>query len=202
MSTKLHLAGADYGIFILGRTILNKNPVVHLTFFYKVGFNNSENVLSESHYWPEFDKNTRPDGVMFDHHHADIFSWAQNLKIPTFPTQALHHLANEGLSDSVEFRRLARKFIRRAKEHNCRTLFFPEAIFAETRTHQILQHLAGSQMKIQTIDAKITATQADKRKITIYHDLKDITFLKSRAEDLLGTKLKRSDFESVSDYKK
>lgn len=200
MSTQYHLAGTDYGIFVFGRAILAKNPTAHLTFFYKVDSSSGENVLTESQAWPNATEKLLPDGVLFDHHRQDILHWSTDLGIQAFPAQALHHLAEEGLADSVEFRRLARKFIRQAKTHNCRSLFFPEAIFADPKTQKILQHLAGSQLKIQTPKLPATKTPpstTDSRSITVYHDQADITFLKARAEKLLGTKLKITDFKTL-----
>ena len=191
-------AGDDYGLFIFAKTILAKNSAVCLTFFYNCDSPEEayrENVsLWDRSMNPYKDKKV---GIMSDHHNYTITAWAKaQTEASYFPTQALHHLANEGLADSVEFRRLARKFIRRAKEHNCEVLFFPEMIFAETKTQKILQHLAGSQMKIQTCNhessGEIKTTL--KQEITIYHQLESVEFLKLRAEKLLGTKLKSSDF--------
>ena len=188
----MQLQGDDYGIFTLGRTILAKNPQACLAFFYKVTSEGSKDTITESNFWDKLAPNT---GIMFDHHRQDIAQKFSNY--PLFPVQALSHLANEGLADSVEFRRLARKYIRRAKQHNLDQLFFPEAIFAEPKTHKTLQHLAGTQLKIQTLSPEIKSKKSAKQKITIYHDLENTNFLKARAEKLLGTKLKKSDLEII-----
>jgi len=193
-------ASNDYGLFVFGRTILAKNPAVCLTFFYNCDSpenSNHENAVLWDAQINEISAERL--GVMFDHNNESIAAWlADKEDLISFPTQALHHLANEGLADSVEFRRLARKFIRKAKEHNCQLLFFPELIFAEPKTQKILQHLAGSQLKIVTCqlrDTKYKIPEAETQHITIYHSLADITFLKSRAETILGKKLKNSDFQ-------
>jgi len=192
-------AGNDYGLFVFGRTILAKNSAVCLTFFYNCGTNEALHREGMKLWDQNIEKfSSQEISIMFDHNNQTIANWAkEKTTIKCFPTQAIHHLANEGLADSVEFRRLARKFIRKAKEHNCQVLFFPELIFAETKTQKILQHLAGSQLKIVTCkirDTKYEIPEAEKQSITIYHPLEDITFLKSRAEKILGTKLKTSDF--------
>lgn len=192
----LSFAGDNCGIFVFGGSILAKNPAAHLTFFYKVPASTDTNVQTEADLW---EKNLpEHTGVVFDHHHRKIAEAYS--KMPLFPTQAIHHLALEGLADSVEFRRLARKEIRRAKQHNLKHLYFPEAIFANPKTKKILQHLAGTQLQIITSDIPATyhtRPTSDQRSITIYHDLPEIEFLKKRVETLLGTKLKAECFQKL-----
>lgn len=189
----MQLQGNDYGVFALGKTILTKNPQACLTFFYKVWSPSSQKCITESDFWP----NLVPDtSIVFDHYRQDIILHYQNSP-GLFPVQALTHLANEGLADSVEFRRLARKYIRRAKQHNPAALFFPEAIFTDPKIKKILQQLAGTQLKVLTLSPEIESEKSEKQSITIYHDLKNTDFLKTRAENLLGKKLKNTDFKSV-----
>lgn len=124
-------------------------------------------------------------------------------RLSFFETQVLHHMANEGMADSVEFRRLARKFLRHTKHAHCDTIFFCEAIFGEGKTRKILQHLAGTQMKVVVpsdfVFLSITETapsqkQEIKRGITIYTE-DSLEFTKKRAETILRTKLKDSDMK-------
>lgn len=56
-------------------------------------------------------------------------------------------MASEGLDDTVEFRRLMRKYLRHAKHAHCDTILFPAAIFAHPPTQKIIRHLAGSQIR-------------------------------------------------------
>ncbi len=121
----------------------------------------------------------------------------------TFETQALHHLANEGLADTVEFRRLARKFLRHAKNAHCDTIFFTEAIFGEEKTRKILQHIAGTQMRVMVPNDFIEILKQvqddnkknQKRSIKI-HTGDDVEFTRKRAEEILRTKLRASNVRS------
>lgn len=204
MTPEFQFAGSDYGMFVFGRTILAKNPAACLTFFYKVSVPTGKKAISEDQYWPEIltavISSDQKIGVIFDHHDYAVQRWATAHQLETFPTQALHHLANEGLADSVEFRRLARKYLRRARQNQCQILFFPEAIFAEPKTQKILQHLAGSQAQILTLAdlAKVKSENKTSRgEIVIYHSETEIEFLQQRAEQLLGKKLRSDQFQTI-----
>lgn len=108
-----------------------------------------------------------------------------------FETQVLHETANEGLSDSVEFRRLARKYIRHAKHANVDTIYWLETIFAEEKTRQILDHLAGSQIKnVFPVDflALEDIKEGNKRKLEIVSG-DDAVFTHKRAEMILKSKV-------------
>lgn len=204
MTPEFQFAGSDYGMFVLGRTILAKNQAGCLTFFYKVSVPTNKKAMSEDQYWPQvLTKKSLIDqkvGVFFDHHYQAAQAWATEHQFDVFPTQALHHLANEGLADSVEFRRLARKYLRRVRQHQCQILFFPEAIFAEPKTQKILQHLAGSQVRVLTLADLVTLKPESKTspgKIIIYHPEGETAFLRQRAEQLLGKKLRSDQFQVI-----
>ena len=72
---------------------------------------------------------------------------AGKLSIKGFSHQILVELASEGIADSVEFRRLARKFIREIKNANCDILLWNDVILGEKKTAKILQKICGSQLK-------------------------------------------------------
>ena len=74
-----------------------------------------------------------------------------------FEMPGLSDLAYVGLGGSVEFRRLARKYIRKAKQAHCDTLFLADPILAETRTKKVLQHIAGSQIRVYCLDEVVEA---------------------------------------------
>ncbi len=202
----------DIGIFVLGRKILVKNPTAELYFNICSDKNNNlslslfkngiTNILKSKTKFGRI-------GIIIDRKNfllidvALSFDNSTSIYLPqdkraekkpclkVFKSQALKHLALEGLSDSVEFRRLARKHIRYVKQNNCDTLFFPEPIFGDKKTKKILQHIAGTQIKVFTADDFFNPIikEAKQQKITIKYADEDPLFLKKRAETILQTKL-------------
>lgn len=217
--------GHDFGILVLGRAILKKLPQVKIKFFLgKDEVSSEKKLIQESDLWKkafyEILKQTRfgKIGIFYDRKNFEAASFFQKqikeidlskyhpkeskraLKKPQinlFETQILREFANEGLSDSVEFRRLTRKYIRHAKNAGCDLIFFPEAIFGEIKTKKILQHLTGKQRKVFTIDdfLIINSEKTTKLEIKIHQSKENSTFVKQRAEKILQTKLSDSVFE-------
>ena len=130
--------------------------------------------------------------------------------------QVLGEIANEGLADSVEFRRLARKFIRNAKHLHLDSLVFLEGIFAEKKTRQILAKIAGTQIKTYFVtdfvynEFKFSTSQSKSTSKSKLNDFKnpakknflietddDLEFTKKRAEQILQRKLKSCDVVSL-----
>ncbi len=64
---------------------------------------------------------------------------------------ALDTLADEGLADSVEFRRLARRYLRPLRHAHCQLVVFPQAIMATEAPRRLLQHIAGTQLQVVTL---------------------------------------------------
>jgi len=142
----------------------------------------------------------------FNYHPKDKKRAEKNPVINLFNYKLLKNFANEGLTDTVEFRRLARKYIRQAKSHKCDSLYFPEIIFGEEKTKKILQHLAGSQMKIFTtadffeIPLSNSYKEEKKRDIKIFYNPKniDLADLKVLSEKFLKTKISENDFSILA----
>ncbi len=120
-------------------------------------------------------------------------------KINLFPTPFVTSMANNMIADSVEFRRLIRKYIRKAKNANCDTIMFGESIMEESKISKIIQHIAGSQMKVSYFSdfflkgLPVNLWKSDsiikpKKQIEIWTDL-ELEFTKNHAEKLLGRKL-------------
>ncbi len=207
----------NIGILVFGRKILKKNPKTSLQFF--LGKTNDDNVDFNKNLWEKalteiLEKFTKFGriGVFVDRKNLETQSFFQKLdiskfkytkqdrrsesvpKISIYTVQALKHMAEEGLADSVEFRRLARKFIRQTKNSNCDSLFFPEFIFGEDKTKQILQQIAGTQLKVFTPDDFFDEDikSSGKQNIEIFYKNEDPVFLKKRAEKILRTKLNKN----------
>ena len=185
------LSGNNIGILVLARQELLIAPKAHLKII-----TNSIAKTDETHLWEtvlprlatEFE--SEDIGLLYDRKNKTLP--ALNPGFRAFPTSVLKDMALEGLADSVEFRRIARKEIRKAKQANCSILIFPESIFGESKTQKILQHLAGSQLQIQTITDYYQTQSQDQaaREIEIIHD-EDETWMAQRAETILRTKLKK-----------
>ncbi len=216
------ISGADFGIFVLGRTILKQYPKAKIKFFFKKISKEKESI-KESDFRERGIKEILSEitrfgriGVFLDRKNLEAKTFFQKQivesdqtkylndynpkdtrraekkpNITLFDTQLLRDFANEGLADSVEFRRLTRKFIRNAKNAGCDTIFFPEAIFGEKKTQQILQQIAGTQMKVVTLKDFFPIPKIDstKREIKICWQEESKEFLKKRAEKILETKL-------------
>ncbi|MCF7830592.1 hypothetical protein K9M41_01160 [Candidatus Gracilibacteria bacterium] len=219
---KAKFFSSDFGALVLGREVLVKYPEAELEFSVKDLGIKKKDFLGEIDFWSislekivaEKTKFGRI-GILYDRTNKEILEFIKKLdsqkfnferkdrraeKTPqfiSFETQIIHHLANEGWADTVEFRRIARKFLRKAKNFNCDTVFFCETIFGEEKTKKILQHLAGTQIKIFTPNDFLLdhpefnqKTSNTKRKITIETGDKP-EFTNLRAEKILRTKLKK-----------
>ncbi len=118
-------------------------------------------------------------------------------KISLFETQLIHHIADEGCADSVEFRRLARKYIRPAKHARCDVIFFPEAILGAEKTVKILQHIAGTQMKCRFVsefvltDEIVKVVEKSKKQKIEIESGDDGEFTRQRGEGVLRVKFKK-----------
>lgn len=220
--------GNNFGIFVLGRDILKQNPKSCVRFFLNPAMPEEKTSIKEQDLWHNAFKSLLKEtrfgriGIFLDRKNfeaADFFQEQINEiktfeyspkekkralaspQITIFKTQLLREFANEGLADSVEFRRLARKFIRSAKNAGCDLFFFPEAIFGETKTKKILQHLAGSQRQIFTVDEFLSINQdvsdSGVREIKIFQTSESVDFVKKRAQKILETKLPKSVFNEI-----
>lgn len=208
-------SGNDFGAFVFGRKVLLQNPQAGISFV--IGKKSAEKSVSESDFWEsgiiDICKNkTRFGriGVVYDRKNKAAKDFCENLEIKEeqyspqekrnhteknpriffIETQILREMAHEGLADSVEFRRLARKQLRPLKHANVDTVFFLENILAEEKTRKILKHIQGTQQRLCfPVDFfKTSDEQSKKRKIEIESDENE-DFVRIRAEKILKTKL-------------
>lgn len=216
---KINIWGHDFGPFVLGKKTLSLFPSSHIRFFVQQQ-NDAQEGIEEKDFWETGIKDILQQktrfgriGIFYDRRNNFAAEFCQSLSSKTFPFlpkevkraektprfsffeyQVLHALANEGCADSVEFRRLARKYIRHAKHAHCDTLFFLEAIFGEGKTKDILQHLAGTQMKVYTVDDFFVPEKGSEEKTRTIeiHSEDDPDFTVDRAEKILQTKLPKT----------
>lgn len=165
---KIHLVGSDLGILCLGRQILKRQPTAEIIFekdenaLPDVSLDQlcMQNILSQSRWGRVMVLVDQRNQALFSH--WSQFAWDFDIYIPQDKraqnspqikiqsTPVLHSMAEEGWGKSVEFNRIARKYIRIAKSHCVDTLFWPELIYGEESTLKNLQRLAGSQIRVLT----------------------------------------------------
>lgn len=216
-----------FGAFCFGREILKKFPQAEISF--SVGSDKqTKSCFREETFWEiglrEILSNHTRFGrlaCLYERKNKRAVNWQNDVDVSPFEyqpgdtraekkpqihwleTQLLREIANEGWADSVEFRRLARKFVRQAKQANVDTIFFLDGILAEDLTRKILKHLVGSQIQIwfpsdfvfieKEVANTLQKSDSKKRNIQVCHK-DDIQFVKRRAEDILRTKLSLADF--------
>jgi hypothetical protein len=215
-SMTLLFKGNDFGPFVLGRSILGRFPKADISFV--IGgdkeIKNSEESLWNTAIQKISTQHTRFGriGISYDRKNKNAkdfcltlsqskipytpqdFSRAEQLPILSFfETQVLYEMANEGLADTVEFRRLARKFIRKIKHAHIDSILFLETIFGEEETKKILQHIAGTQIQV-FVSSDFLALEDIKegktRTIKITTE-DDPDFTHQRAEEILKTKISK-----------
>ncbi len=207
----------DFGAFVFGRAVLKNDAKAQLELH--VAQTGKKEGLGEEDFWEKgfleiakshtrfgrvglfFNRGNKEAQsfcnnvakIELDYSPKDIRRAEKEIKIIPISTQALCILANEGLADSVEFRRLTRKFIRQAKHAHCDTIFFLDAIFGEEKTRKILKHIAGTQIQLFFPDdflGELKPSNTKERSIKIESE-EDPEFTQKRAESVLRTKLKR-----------
>jgi len=205
--------GKDFGIIALAKAY----PAEKITIKISRDFLNRE-IIQESDFWFPAIKNIVEEktkfgriGIFYSRKNKEAKSFYRELankdfnykqknprseksaKFSFIEMQVLGEMANEGLADSVEFRRILRKYIRNAKHLHLDSILFLEAIFAEKRIQQIIRQISGTQIKIYFVTDFIEGNQNPAKsqfKIETYDDL---MFTKKRAEQILERKLKKSD---------
>ena len=227
---QLKLWTRDFGSFVLARELLKSGNPWHLELFVQQREQPSQkDFLSPLDIWPlaieDILKNVTRFGrigIFVDRKSKKAFNFFSQFdikrlaytpkekkraektpRLDIFSTQLLVEMANEGLEDSVEFRRFIRKYTRRAKNHHCDTIFFPDSILGGDKARKIIQQAAGTQMKcvfvsdylLDFLATEKKNTKKEERKITI-HTKDDLLFTHKRAEQIMRTKLKK---ESIID---
>jgi hypothetical protein len=209
----------DFGAFVFGRKVLKSEANAQLELLVAQSGAKSKSETGEQDFWEKglqeiVKSHTRFGrvGIFFDRRNSAAKTFCdtvaktkleyspsekkrseKEVRITSFQTQVLCNLANEEMSDSVEFRRLARKFIRPAKHAHCDTIFFLDAIMGEEKTRKILKHIAGTQIQLFFPDDFMEELKSGERKtrsIKIESEDEEV-FTKKIAEKILRTKLKK-----------
>jgi hypothetical protein len=215
----------DFGAFVFGREILKKKQFSEIEFYVKTKVDDlSKNSFCEKSFWNTsvelaikeskfgrvgifFDREEFEAKIFFTISNLEKFKKKylpknkraeKNLQISIFETQILKKMANENWADSVEFRRIARKFIRYAKNSNIDTILFADAILGEEKACKILQKIAGSQIRCVFLKECLGEDffQATDTKGSIKIKTGDeLSFTKKIAEKILKKKIKDDDIQ-------
>lgn len=235
MHNALCISGSNLGIFTYGRKILRQYPQASLVFDLKddqpetkIQNIQTNEIDPKIILWAlEFSLRNTKFGriaVLYDRKNKWINA-IKNINIANLPFQpsdrraltqpeihffeyqVLQTMAEEGLSNSVEFRRLARKYLRSAKQANVDTIVLLDSIMGDEKTKKQWQSLAGPQRNIITLaDCFLSYLQTDNTSFdwtsnqarTINIQMSDQwrsqkKFVLDRAEKILQTKLKQPE---------
>lgn len=227
----LTLSGNNLGIFVYGAMILKKYNQAQLRFVLhdNPGTNDLfqaplldsafQKILTETrfgrigilydrkNFWAKHVQ-TNPSLILDTHRVSSVYAPSDKRAVQTpeirgFEYQVLCDMAQEGLSTSLEFRRLARKYLRPAKHAHCDTLLFLDGIMGEIATRKQWQALAGTQQSVVCLSDFVLDLPVVSQKISqqngprvielvlddSWYQQKDFVYL--RAEQILRTKLKR-----------
>lgn len=169
--------GSDFGIIALAKNYPANDIQITIS-----AENPAKNYFCESDLWFPAVKNITEEktkfgriGIFFDRKNKKAESFCQTLakqkfnykqrntraensaKFSFFQTQILKEMANEGLANSVEFRRILRKYVRNTKDLHLDSVLFLDSIFAEKKTRQIIAKIAGTQIKTYFLTDFISA---------------------------------------------
>jgi len=186
----LTFSSLDFSAFVFAREVLKVDP--------QAAMNIQIGTASENNYWQEGLEalsSQKCIGLLYERKNITARNFVENLdekiEIHAFETQVLCEMANEGLADSVEFRRLARKVLRRAKHAHCKSIFFLDAIMGEETTRKILQHLAGKRMKV-IVPSDFIEIKAPKTGELTIKTSETLPFTHHRGEAILRRKIKNA----------
>ena len=104
------------------------------------------------------------------------------------------------MADTVEFRRLARKYLRPARNAHCDGVLFLSGVLADESSQKILEKILGTQIKPVFITEFLPEecfTPAKKQQIEIFTD-QDLERTHQEAEKFLHTKLAKGAVASAN----
>ncbi len=147
----MQLWSADNAALIITRAILCREPKISLQIF--LGGACPKDAVSVPDIWEiaidSLKLKYKRLGVAFDqanHEENEFLQNACNFSLP-IKYELLSDFANRQLADTVEFRRLARKYLRPAKHAHCDAVLFLSGTLAEESSRKILAKTLGTQIK-------------------------------------------------------
>lgn len=185
----LKLWSSDNAALILARAILREEQKVELQIF--LGGEQPDGALSMT----DFRFEALNSAIQKFPRLAVISDVTADLVLPgnvmDVRTEMLDVFATRGLSDTVEFRRLARKYLRAVRNANCQGALFFSEILSDEKTQKILNHILGRQITPVFLTEFIPVelfTPAEKQSIEIF-TTKDVLRVHAESEKFLHLKL-------------
>ncbi len=172
----IQLWSDDNAALVLARAILKKEPKSSLQIF--LGGSAPVEAFAVPNIWnitQELSKKYTRLGIVFDGASDEESLFVKNMGETVFPVEyeLLSDFSNRGLADTVEFRRLARKYLRLARNAHCDGLLFLSGVLAEESSRKILAKTSGTQAKtlfITDFIPKELLVATDKQSIEIFTD--------------------------------
>lgn len=188
----LKLWSSDYAALVLARAILHREPQVVLQVY--LGSDQPKGSICLSGYLPDLIKLATKDfsSVAIV---SDILNETEvSQGLVSIQTELLEQFGNRGLADTVEFRRLARKYLRSIRKANCTAALFTSGILAEEKTQKIISQILGTQIKPLFLTDYLPEElfkKSDKQSIEIF-TTGDLDRVHAEAEKFLHTKLAKN----------
>lgn len=188
----LKLWSADYSALVLARAILKQEPKVSLQIYLGGERQQDSHALTDL-------RMTALEAVSKDNSRVAVISdITEDLVLPenvvSIQTEMLSEFVNRGLADTVEFRRLARKYLRAVRNNNCPVALFFSGVLADEKAQKILSHILGSQVKPVFLTEFLPEDffiPADKQSIEIFTS-ENLERVHAEAEKFLHTKLAKT----------
>ncbi len=191
----IQLWSSDNAALVLARAILRKEPKVALQIF--LGKTHPEGVFSVSDFWKialeKAEKKYKRLGIAVDVANDEENSFLQGAGESVFPVrhELISFMANRRLADTVEFRRIARKYLRPVRNAHCDGVLFLSGILADEEAGKILTKTLGSQSEPIFMTEFLPEEwfiAAGKQSIEIFTD-QNVERVHAEAEKFLHTKL-------------
>jgi hypothetical protein len=194
----IQLWSSDNAALMLARTILIREPKTSLQIF--LGEIRPKNVFSASDLWKDAVSTAnlkfKKLGIAIDQGNHEENAFLQDTCDNSFfiHYELLSDFANRQLADTVEFRRLARKYLRPAKHAHCDAVLFLSGTLSDETSRKILAKTLGTQITsvfVTDFLPKELFIAEKKQQIEIFTD-QNIERTHFEAEKILRTKLAKN----------
>jgi hypothetical protein len=199
----IHLWSSDNSSLVLARAVLRREAKVEMNI--TLGGVCPAEAFSSVDLWKKAAQESvekyKRLGIVIDNalEVENLFMQNSCKKAIPISYELLSSFANRGLSDTVEFRRLARKYLRSARNNNCDGVLFLSGILADEESCKILAKMIGTQIKPVFITEFLSEeffVPASKQKIEIYTD-RDVDRVHREAEKFLHMKLAKGCVKKI-----
>lgn len=200
----ISLWSVDNAALVLARAVLRREPKVEMKIF--LGGSRPADSFSAIDTWNMAIETATQKYVRLgiavdrasDEENSFLQSYCKN--IFSIDYELLSSFANRGLSDTVEFRRLARKYLRLARNAHCDGVFFLSGILADEACCKILAKTLGARINPIYVTDFLPESffiSGEKQKIEIYAD-QDEDRVHREAEKFLHMKLAKGTVKRIA----